>query len=95
MVVVLVVLASLVFDYGRRIAGINRAEIEALQATNRTLEDEAFKLRSALAASENDLQIEKATRKLLADKHNAALLELTRLKEENAVLERLSKAKKK
>jgi hypothetical protein len=52
-------------------------------------------LRGLLVASENDLQIERATQKLIVDKHSALLEENTRLKEELAVLERLSRIKSK
>lgn len=88
-------LAFWVFDFGRQIAGFNQNEITALQAANASLEQELAQLRGLLAASENDLQIERAAQKLLTDKHSALLEENTRLKEDLAVLERLSKIKKK
>lgn len=88
-------LAVWVFDFGRQIAGFNQGEISALQAANATLEQEVAQLRGQLATSENDLQIERAAQKLLTDKHQALLEENARLKEELAVMERLSKIKKK
>jgi len=93
--VVLLGLAVWVFDFGRQIAGFNRNEISTLQAANALLEQEVVQLRGLLAASENDLQIERATQQQFADKHSALQEENARLKEELAVLERLSKAKKK
>lgn len=95
LVVLLLALAVWVFDFGRQIAGFNQNEISALQSSNVTLEEEVSRLRGLLAASENDLQIEKAAQKELAGKHSTLVEENTRLKEELAVLERLSKAKKK
>ena len=93
--VLLLALAVWVFDFGRQIAGFNQNEISALQSTNAVLEEEVSRLRGLLAASENDLQIEKAAQKELTDKHSVLVEENARLKEELAVLERLSKAKKK
>lgn len=95
LVVLLLALAVWVFDFGRQIAGFNQNEISALQSTNAVLEEEVSRLRGLLAASENDLQIEKAAQKELTDKHSVLVEENARLKEELAVLERLSKAKKK
>jgi len=79
-----------VFDAGRRIAGFDHNELTALQAANATLEEEAARLRGLLAASENSLQIEQAAAKLLADKNSALVEENAKLKEELAVIERLS-----
>jgi cell shape-determining protein MreC len=94
LVVLLLALAVWVFDFGRQIAGSNRNEISTLQSVNAALEAEVVRLRGLLAASENDLQIEKAAQKLLTDKHSVLMEENTKLKEELAVLERLSKAEK-
>lgn len=91
----LIALAVWVFDFGRQIAGFNQGEISTLQSTNAALEAEATRLRGLLAASENDLQIEKAAQKLLTEKHSALVEENARLKEELAVLEHLSKTQKK
>jgi hypothetical protein len=95
LVVLLLALAVWVFDFGQQIAGINQNEISTLQSSNATLGAEVGRLRGLLAASENDLQIEKAAQKELTEKHSAMVVENARLKEELAVLERLSKAKKK
>jgi hypothetical protein len=95
LVVLLLALAVWVFDFGRQFAGFNLNEISTLQSSNATLEEEVSRLRGLLAASENDLQIEKAAQKELTEKHSAMVEENARLKEELAVLERLSKAKKK
>jgi len=95
--VILVTLTGLAvwaFDFGRQIAGFNQNEISALQAANASLEQEIAQLRGLLAASENDLQIERATQKILNEKHSALLEENARFKEELAVLERLSKINK-
>lgn len=93
--VLLLVLALWVFDFGQQIAGFNRGEINALQVANSSLEEEVSRLRAQLAASENNLQIERAAQKLLTEKHDALSQENARLKEELAVLERLSKTGKK
>lgn len=95
LVVLLLALAVWVFDFGRQFAGFNFREISTLQSSNAALEEEVSRLRGLLAASENDLQIEKAAQKELMEKHSAMVEENARLKEELAVLERLSKAKKK
>jgi len=91
----LLVVVFWVFDFGRQIAGFDQSEIRAVQSANVTLEEEVKRLRGLLAASENDLQIEKAAQKQLTDKHSVLVEENARLKEEIAVLERLSKPKKK
>lgn len=92
---ILLALAVWVFDFGRQIAGFSRNEINSLQAANAGHVEEIAKLRGILATSENDLQIERAAQKLLTEKHAALQEENTRLKEELAVLERLSKAQRK
>lgn len=91
----LLVLAAWVFDFGQEVGGASRSEIRALQAANRALEEEVSRLRSLVAASENDLHIEKAAKNTLAEKNSALVEEVARLKEELAVLERLAKTKKK
>ncbi len=90
-VALLLGLAVWVFDAGRRIAGFDHNELSTLQLTNAVLKEEVVRLRSLLAASENNLQIEQAAQKQLAEKHSALIEESTRLKEELAVLESLSK----
>jgi hypothetical protein len=95
LIVVLLGLTAWIFDFGRQIAGIDKAEISALRTRNALLEEELAKLRSLSAACENDLQIERATQKLLTEKQTALLEENRKLQEEVAVLERFSKAKNK
>lgn len=95
LVILLLALAVWVFDFGRQIAGFNQNEISILQSSNARLEEEVSRLRGLLAASENDLQIEKAAQKELTEKHSAMVEENAKLKEELALLERLSKAKRK
>lgn len=95
LMVLLLVLVVWVFDFGRQIAGANRNEIVALRADNAALAEEVTRLRGLLAASANDLQIEQAAQKELKEKYGALVKENARLKEELAVLERLSRAKKK
>ncbi len=89
-VVLLLGLAGWVFDAGRRIAGPDQNELAALQAANLALESEAQRLRSLLAASENSLQIEQSAARLLSEKNRALVEENAKLKEELAVIERLS-----
>lgn len=83
-----------VFDFGRQFSGFDQSELNVLQAANVALGEEVARLRGLLAASDNNLQIEKAAQKQLTDKHSALVEENTRLKEELAVLERLSKTGK-
>jgi hypothetical protein len=94
-VALLLGLAVWVFDAGRRIAGFDQNELSTLQSANAALEDEVARLRSLLAASENNLQIEQGAQKQLSDKHRVLTEENTKLKEELAVLERLSRQKSK
>jgi hypothetical protein len=93
-VAVLLGVTAWVFDFGRQFAGFNQSELSALQAANAAQEQEVARLRGLLATSENNLQIEKAAQKQLTDKHGVLVEENTRLKEELAVLERLSKTGK-
>lgn len=93
-VAVILVLIAWVFDFGRQFAGFRQDEIRALQAANAALQEEVDRLRAQLAASQNDLQIERAAQKALTEKHSALLAENVRLKEELAVLERLAKARR-
>lgn len=96
-VVMLVALVGVVFwtlDSGRLLVNPDRNRIQAMQANQVALEAEVARLRGLLAASENDLQIEKAALKQLTDKYSALLEENARLKEEIAVLERIAKTRK-
>ncbi len=88
----------MLIDPGGRLAQRDQAErLEILQKTNTALEEEVARLHGILAARENDLQIEQAAQRSLADKHKALIEENARLKEELAVLKRLASqtAKKK
>lgn len=80
-----------VFDAGRRIAGFEQSELNTLQTANAALKEDIARLHSLLAASENNLQIERAAQKQLSEKHRVLIEESAKLKEELAVLERLSK----
>lgn len=91
----LLVLAVWIFDFGRQIAGINQGEISNLESSKATLEEEVIRLRGLLAASDNNLQIEKAAQKVLTEKYRVLVEDNDRLKEELAVLERLSRNKRK
>jgi len=82
------------FDFGRQIAGFNRDELEALRVRNAAVEAEIAQLRSHLAAYENDLQIEKATQQELTGKYQSLLEENAGLKEQLAVMQRLTNARK-
>ncbi len=96
-VVMLVALVGVVFwtfDSGRLLVNPDRNRIQAMQSNQVALEAEVARLRGLLAASENDLQIEKAALKQLTDKYSALLEENARLKEEIAVLERIAKTRK-
>ena len=81
-------------NFGQQFTGPVQAEVSALKAANAMLEEEVIRLRGMLTASENDLQIEKAAQKQITEKHGALIEENTRLKEELAVMERLSKTRK-
>jgi hypothetical protein len=90
-VALLLGMAIWVFDAGRRIAGFDQSEVSTLQSTNAALAEEVARLRSLLTANENNLQIERAAQKQLSEKQSALIEENAKLKEELAVLERLSK----
>lgn len=73
-----------------RQAGLKQAdELRALHTTKVELEEEVARLRGMLAARENDLQIQLAAQRSLADKHKALLEENAKLREELAVLQKL------
>jgi uncharacterized protein HemX len=91
LVVVLLGLAVWVFDAGRQIAGFNHNELSQLQSENTALKEEVTRLRGLVTASENSLQIERAVQKMLSEKNSTLVEENAKLKEELAVLERLSK----
>lgn len=89
-----IALAGWVYDAGRRIAGFDRSEstqeIGALREKLAELEAEVVKLRAANNAGESSLQIEKTAQLQLTAQVRSLEAENNRLKEENAVFERLS-----
>lgn len=89
--VVLSGLAVWVFDAGQQWAGFDLGELERLKSGQAGIEEENARLRGLLAASENNLQIEKSAQASLANEQSRLVQENARLKEEVAVLERLLK----
>lgn len=87
-------LAGWIYDAGRRIAGFDRSEsaqeIGALRAKVTDLEAEVEKLRAASNASESSLQIERTAQQQLTAQVKSLEAENNRLREENAVFERLA-----
>lgn len=91
---VFVVLGDWAYDSGRRIAGYDitesTQEIGTLRERLEALEVEVVKLRAANSASESSLQIERTAQLQLTAQVKVLEIENNRLKEENAVFERLS-----
>lgn len=91
---VAIAMAGWVYDAGRRIAGFDQSEsiqeIGTLRTRVAELEAEVTKLRSANNASEASLQIERTAQQQLTAQVQLLEAENNRLKEENAVFERLS-----
>lgn len=89
-------LAGWVYDAGRRFAGYDSSEsaleISVLRERVVQLEAEVAKLRAANDASESSLQIERTAQQQMKTQVVALEAENNRLKEENAVFERLAKA---
>ena len=87
-------LAGWVYDAGRRIAGFDRSEsaqeIGSLREKTISLEAEVERLRTANNANESSLQIERTAQQQMTAQVNALEAENNRLKEENAVFERLA-----
>lgn len=87
-------LAGWIYDAGRRIAGFDRSEssleIGGLRERVVELEAEVLKLRAATDASEANLQIERTAQQQLTAQVKVLEAENNRLKEENAVFERLA-----
>lgn len=87
-------MAGWVYDAGRRIAGFDSSEtaqeIGVLTQKVAALEAEVAKLRAANDASESSLQIERTAQQQLTAQVQALEAENNRLKEENAVFERLA-----
>lgn len=92
-------LAGWIYDAGRRIAGFDRSESAQEIGTLRTrveeLTAEVAKLRAAANASESNLQIERVAQQQLTSQVRVLEAENTRLKEENAVFERLAQGESK
>lgn len=91
----LLALAVWVYDTGRRMAGFDHSEAgqitKELRAANASLEEEVARLRSLLTASQSSQQIEQSAQQLMAEQNKALVIENSRLKEELAVFERLTK----
>lgn len=87
-------LAGWVYDAGRRIAGYDRSEsaqeIGTLREKVAELATEVVTLRAANNAGESSLQIERTAQQQLTAQVRALEAENNRLKEENAVFERLA-----
>lgn len=90
----LVTMATWTYDIGGRMAGFDQSEsselLSRLRESNVALEDEVGRLRSLLAASESNLQIERAAQKQLNERNGALVSENARLKEELTIFERLT-----
>lgn len=91
---VAIALAGWVYDAGRRIAGFDSSEtaqeIGVLTQKVSELQTEVAKLRAANDASESSLQIERTAQQQLTAQVQALEADNNRLKEENAVFERLA-----
>jgi hypothetical protein len=87
-------LAGWVYDAGRRIAGFDSSEtaqeISTLREKVAALQAEVTKLQAANNASESSLQIERTAQLQLKAQVQALEADNNRLKEENAVFERLA-----
>lgn len=87
-------LAGWVYDAGRRIAGFDRSEsaqeIGSLRDKVVELDAEVAKLRASNNAGESSLQIERTAQQQLTAQVQVLAAENNRLKEENAVFERLA-----
>lgn len=88
-------LAAWSFDAGKRIAGFDQEEtsrlLDKLRTDNKALEDEVVRLSGLLAASEGSVQIEQAAQRSLAEKNRLLAEENTKLKEDLAVFEKISR----
>jgi hypothetical protein len=85
------VTAFLSFEFGRRSAGFDKEQAEKIETGHAVLEEEVSRMRSLLTASESTLQIERASQQLLSEKNGALVAENSKLREELAVFERLTK----
>jgi hypothetical protein len=92
---VAIALAGWVYDAGRRIAGFDHSEsvqeIGALRSRVTELEADVEKLRAETNASDSSLRIERTAQQQLSEQVKALEAENNRLKEENAVFEKLAK----
>jgi hypothetical protein len=99
MIIFSLMLAAWAYDAGRRMAGFNRSEsshvVDELRLANAALEEEVARLRSLLTASESSLQIEQAAQKLLSEQNRSLVDENARIREDQAVFERLVKIESK
>jgi hypothetical protein len=90
-------LAGWVYDAGRRIAGFDRSEstqeISTLREQVSEMTAQIAALRAANNASESSLQIERTAQQQLTAQVQALETENNRLKEENAVFERLAQGR--
>lgn len=88
-------LATWAFDAGRRMAGFNQEEttqlVDRLHVDNKALEEEVARLSGLLAASEGNVQIEQAAQKLLTEQNRLLAEENTKLKEDLAVFDKISR----
>lgn len=88
-------LAVWAFDAGKRTAGFDQHEtaqlVEQLRIDNKTLEDEVSRLRGLLTASEGSVQIEQAAQKQLAENIKRLAEENSKLREDLAVFEKISR----
>ena len=90
-----IALAGWVYDAGRRIAGFDHSEsvqeIGILRTRVGELETDVEKLRAENNASDSSLRIERTAQQQLSEQVKALEAENNRLKEENAVFEKLAK----
>lgn len=88
-------LAAWAFDAGKRTAGFDQDEtaqlVEQLRLDNKILEDEVSRLRGLLTASEGSIQIEQAAQKQLAENNRRLAEENSKLREDLAVFDKISR----
>lgn len=83
--------AFLSYESGRRNAGFDKENAEKVESEHAALEEEISRMRSLLTASQSTLQIERASQKLLSERNGELVAENSKLREELAVFERLTK----
>lgn len=79
------------YESGRLDAGFDKQGAAKVETEHAALEEEILRMRSLLTASESTLQIERASQKLLSEKNGVLVAENSKLREELAVFERLTK----